>query len=83
MSVPQPAHVRGAWPLWVRITVLGLVAAGVGWALVSSKVPVLWPKILVVAGGLALMVAWWQGHRRHVLAVEMDRRAREQRRRLS
>ncbi len=83
MSVPQPARVRGAWPLWVRITVLGLAAAAVGWALVSSEVPLLWPKVLVVAGGLALMAAWWQGHRRHELAVETDRRAREMRRRLS
>jgi hypothetical protein len=82
MSVPQPAHVRGAWPVWLRLAVLGLVAGAVGWALVSSKVPALWPKVLVVAGGLALMAGWWQGHRRHEVAVQMDRRARELRRRM-
>jgi hypothetical protein len=79
---PSTTHrVRGVWPLWVRVVVLVLVAASVAWALVLLKTPALWPKALVVAAGLVLMTGWWQGHRRHGITVEMDRRARDRRRR--
>jgi hypothetical protein len=80
-SIPQPPRVRGPWPMWIRVVVLALVAAGVLWALHWQKATAAWPKVLIVGVALAFMTVWWQGHRRHELAVQTDRRARELRRR--
>jgi len=67
--------------MWVRLLVLGLLVAAVIWAVLWFDALAVWAKALVVAGGLVVMAAWWDIGRRHQVAAEMDRRAREHRRR--
>ncbi len=67
--------------MWVRLLVLALVVAGVVWVVLWFNGLALWARVLVVAAGIALMALWWGWTRRHEIAAEMDRRAREQRRR--
>ncbi len=75
------ARARGAWPLWVRLLVFALIIAAVVWVVLWFHGLSTWAKVGVVAAGVALLVLWWSWTRRHQIAAEMDRRAREQRRR--
>ena len=67
--------------MWVRVLVLGLLVAAVIVAVLWFDTLAVWADALVVAAGLVVMAAWWDIGRRHQIAAEMDRRAREQRRR--
>jgi len=77
----RSARARGAWPLWVRLLVLAVVVAAVVWVVLWFNALAVWAKVLVVVGGVMVMVLWWGWSRRREIAAEMDRRAREQRRR--
>jgi Flp pilus assembly protein TadB len=75
------ARSRGAWPLWVRLVVFAVVVGAAVWVALWFHGLATWAKVLVVGGAVLLVVLWWFWTRRREIAAEMDRRAREQRRR--
>ena len=75
------ARSRGAWPWWVRLVVFAVIIGGAAWVVLWFHGLQTWAKVLVVVGAAALLVVWWFWTRRREIAAEMDRRAREQRRR--